>query len=501
MTHCSACPSRSATGSSSAHRPTSSRRKAFAASAKTFPVFLHPRTGEEYALARTERKTAPGYTGFEFDAAPTVTLEDDLKRRDLTINAIARAEDGEIIDPWSGRADLAARVLRHVSPAFREDPLRVLRVARFAARFAPLGFTIAPETLELMKEIVAAGEMEALRPERVWQETVKALATERPDVYFETLRACGALAAHLSRGRRIVRRSATRAVASRDRYRRPHADGVADGGAVVAQRDRALRGARCTTLAKRRRRRNCSRATMATSNAPKSCSSGCARACPCRIGSAISRVLVARHHGTVHKAAELKPQTMLRMIMAADGLRQPERFDEMLLACEADARGRKGLEDRAYPQGDRLRAALRAAKGVDAAKVKAERGLDGEALGPSAARRAARRDQDRARGVSGRRSGTIGRRRRRRRRTPTARCRGSPRGRRGEPIGNSTAASIVSSFEPSIAERSVATRTFNEHLAELALDGDPALVVEEAVRERQRRRAEQVQARRCAAAR
>ena len=146
---------------------------------KDFPVFLHPRTGEEYALARTERKTAPGYTGFEFDAAPTVTLEDDLKRRDLTINAIARAEDGEIVDPWSGRADLAARVLRHVSPAFREDPLRVLRVARFAARFAPLGFTIAAETLELMKEIVAAGEMEALRPERVWQETVKALATER----------------------------------------------------------------------------------------------------------------------------------------------------------------------------------------------------------------------------------------------------------------------------------------------------------------------------------
>jgi tRNA nucleotidyltransferase (CCA-adding enzyme) len=161
---------------------------------RDFPVFLHPASGEEYALARTERKTAPGYTGFAFDAAPTVTLEDDLKRRDLTINAIARAESGELVDPWSGRADLAARVLRHVSPAFREDPLRVLRVARFAARFAPLGFTVAPETLELMKEIVAAGEMEALRAERVWQETVKGLATERPDVYFETLRACGALA-------------------------------------------------------------------------------------------------------------------------------------------------------------------------------------------------------------------------------------------------------------------------------------------------------------------
>ena len=158
----------------------SSPAQGFRRVGKDFPVFLHPRTGEEYALARTERKTAPGYTGFAFDAAPTVTLEQDLERRDLTINAIARAEDGELIDPWSGRADLEARVLRHVSPAFREDPLRVLRVARFAARFAPLGFTIAAETLELMKEIVAAGEMEALRPERVWQETVKALGDGAP---------------------------------------------------------------------------------------------------------------------------------------------------------------------------------------------------------------------------------------------------------------------------------------------------------------------------------
>ena len=181
---------------------------------KDFPVFLHPRTGEEYALARTERKTAPGYTGFEFDATPTVTLEQDLERRDLTINAIARNEGGEIIDPWSGRADLEARVLRHVSPAFREDPLRVLRVARFAARFAPLGFTIAPATLTLMREIVAAGEMEALRPERIWQETVKAFATERPDVYFETLRGCQALQAGVPRGRCAVRCPAARHLAS-----------------------------------------------------------------------------------------------------------------------------------------------------------------------------------------------------------------------------------------------------------------------------------------------
>src|SRR5512143_1435996 len=160
---------------------------------KDFPVFLHPQTGEEYALARTERKTAPGYTGFAFDTSTTVTLEQDLARRDLTINAIARTAEGDIVDPWSGRADLERRVLRHVSPAFREDPLRVLRVARFAARFGGFGFTVAPETLGLMREIVASGEMAALRPERVWQETVKALATDRPDVYFVVLRDCGAL--------------------------------------------------------------------------------------------------------------------------------------------------------------------------------------------------------------------------------------------------------------------------------------------------------------------
>jgi tRNA nucleotidyltransferase (CCA-adding enzyme) len=161
---------------------------------RDFPVFLHPESHEEHALARTERKTGPGHTGFSFDTSPTVTLEDDLRRRDLTINAIARDEHGQIIDPYHGCADLAARVLRHVSAAFREDPLRVLRTARFAARFQDLGFTIAPETLRLMQTMVEDGELETLQPERVWQETEKGLATSRPDVYFETLRACGALA-------------------------------------------------------------------------------------------------------------------------------------------------------------------------------------------------------------------------------------------------------------------------------------------------------------------
>jgi tRNA nucleotidyltransferase (CCA-adding enzyme) len=347
---------------------------------KDFPVFLHPRTGEEYALARTERKTAPGYTGFAFDAASTVTLEQDLQRRDLTINAIARAETGEIVDPWSGRADLEARVLRHVSPAFSEDPLRVLRVARFAARFAPLGFTVADATLQLMREIVAAGEMEALRPERVWQETVKALATERPDVYVEMLRVCGALE------RVFPEVDALFGVPQPERWHPEIDTGV---HTLMALR-MAARLSRSETVRFAVLTHDLGKATTPQELLPRHhgheqrSEELLARLCtrlPVPNKFRELAVLVARHHGSVHKAAELKPQTVLRMIMAADGLRQPERFDEFLLACEADARGRKGLEDRPYSQADRLRTALRAARGVDAAKVKAERNVDGEALG------------------------------------------------------------------------------------------------------------------------
>ncbi len=347
---------------------------------KDFPVFLHPRTNEEYALARTERKTAPGYTGFEFDAAPTVTLEQDLERRDLTINAIARTEDGELIDPWSGRADIEARVLRHVSPAFREDPLRVLRVARFAARFAGLGFTVAPATLELMKEIVAAGEMEALRPERVWQETAKALATEQPDVYFATLRACHALA------RIFPEVDALFGVPQPERWHPEIDTGVHTLMALrMAARLSRSEVVRFAVLTHDLGKATTPRELLPSHPGHEQRSEEllqrlCGRLpVPNRFRD-LAR-LVALHHGTVHKAAELKPQTVLRLIMAADGLRQPDRFDEMLIACEADARGRKGLENRDYPQPARLRAALRVARGVDAARVKAERKLDGEALG------------------------------------------------------------------------------------------------------------------------
>jgi tRNA nucleotidyltransferase (CCA-adding enzyme) len=347
---------------------------------KDFPVFLHPRTGEEYALARTERKTAPGYTGFAFDAAPTVTLEQDLQRRDLTINAIARTETGELVDPWSGRADLEARVLRHVSPAFSEDPLRVLRVARFAARFASLGFTVASATLQLMKDIVAAGEMEALRPERVWQETVKALATERPDVFVETLRDCGALQ------RVYPEVDALFGVPQPERWHPEIDTGVHTLMALrMAAQLSPSETVRFAVLT-----HDLGKATTPAEVLPshhgheQRSEQLLERLCerlpvPNRFRDLA--MLAARHHGTVHKAAELKPQTVLRLILAADGLRQPARFEELLLACEADARGRKGLEGRAYSQADRLRAALRAARSVDAGKLKTERQLDGEALG------------------------------------------------------------------------------------------------------------------------
>lgn len=347
---------------------------------KDFPVFLHPETGEEYALARTERKIGPGYTGFAFDTATTVTLEQDLERRDLTINAMARDAAGNIIDPWGGRADLERRVLRHVSPAFREDPLRVLRVARFAARFDALGFTVAPETEHLMKEIVASGEIDALRPERVWQETVKALGEARPDVYFEVLRRCGALA-HVF----------------------PEVDalfGVPQPAKWHPEIDTGVHTLLALRCAARLSESPTVRFAVLTHDLGKAATpkdllpshhgheqrsvkliEELGRRLPLPNRYRDLALHVARHHGNVHRAAELRASTILDLIMATDGLRQPGRFDEMLIACEADARGRTGLEDREYPQAERLRLALRAARGIDVARVRAERGVQGEELG------------------------------------------------------------------------------------------------------------------------
>jgi tRNA nucleotidyltransferase (CCA-adding enzyme) len=354
--------------------------KGFRRVGKDFPVFLHPRTGEEYALARTERKTAPGYTGFAFDTATTVTLEQDLERRDLTINAIARSADGTLVDPWGGRADLDARVLRHVSPAFREDPLRVLRVARFAARFASLGFTIAPMTLDLMRDIVASGEMEALRPERVWQETVKALGTARPDVYFAVLRDCTALA------RVFPEIDALFGVPQPEQWHPEIDTGVHTllvlRVAAQLSPNEAVRFAALT--------HDLGKAVTPQGLLPKHYGHEqkseeileklCERLpVPNRFRDLARHV--ARQHGNVHRALELKPETILRIVMEVDGLRQPDRFEEFLLACEADKRGRKGLENEPYPEADRFRTALRAARGVDAGKVRAESALEGEALG------------------------------------------------------------------------------------------------------------------------
>jgi tRNA nucleotidyltransferase (CCA-adding enzyme) len=345
-----------------------------------FKRVLHPQTGEEYALARTERKTAPGYTGFAFDTSATVTLEQDLARRDLTINAIARTADGDIVDPWSGRADLARRVLRHVSPAFREDPLRVLRVARFAARFGSLGFTVAPETLDLMREIVASGEISALRPERVWQETVKALGTEQPDTYFAVLRDCGALR-HV-----FPEIDALFGVPQPERWH-PEID---SGAHTLLALRAAARLSPSETVRFAVLTHDLGKAATPAELLPKH--HGHERRSERLLAELCTRLPVpnrfrelaqhvAKHHGVVHRALELKPRTMLELIVAVDGLRQPDRFAEFLLACEADLRGRTGFEQRPYPQAERFRIALRAARDVDARKVQTARGVEGEALG------------------------------------------------------------------------------------------------------------------------
>ncbi len=347
---------------------------------KDFPVFLHPQSGEEYALARTERKVAPGYAGFTFDTAASVTLEQDLERRDLTINAIARAPDGTLVDPWGGRRDLDARVLRHISDAFGEDPLRVLRVARFAARFKDLGFTVAPETNRLMAAIVASGEIEALRPERVWQETVKGLREDRPEVYFEVLRECGALA------RVFPEVDALFGIPQPERWH-PEID---TGVHVMMALRLAARLSPSETVRFAVLMHDLGKAATPKLLLPghhgheersvRLLEAFCERLpVPNRFRELAKHV--ARYHGTVHRAAELRPQTAFKVIVDVDGLRQPERFEEFLLACEADARGRKGLEERPYPQGERFRTALRAARGVDATRVRTERGVEGEALG------------------------------------------------------------------------------------------------------------------------
>jgi len=331
---------------------------------KDFPVFLHPETKDEYALARTERKTAPGYRGFTVHTEPGVTLEQDLLRRDLTINALAEDEAGTLIDPYGGLADLQARVLRHVSPAFAEDPVRILRVARFAARFAGLGFTVAPETLDLMRAMVGAGEVDALVPERVWAELVKALGESAPSRFFETLRACGAL------GRLLPELDRLWGIPQPPKWH-PEIDTGVHTMMVV---DTAARLSPALEVRFAALTHDLGKGTTPTEILPshhghEARSVGliealCARLRAPRRFLDLARI-VARYHGQVHKLDELRPATVLDLLEGADAFRRPERFDQMVSACEADFRGRGGYADLPYPQGQRLRRVFAAVAAID----------------------------------------------------------------------------------------------------------------------------------------
>jgi len=344
-----------------------------------FPVFLHPQTGEEYALARTERKSGRGYGGFTFFASPEVTLEEDLIRRDLTVNAMAEDAQGRLIDPYGGQQDLAAKLLRHVSPAFAEDPLRVLRVARFAARYAPLGFSVAVETMVLMRELSESGELMALTPERSWKEISRALMEPRPDVFIQVLRDCGALRvllpevdvlfgipqppAHhpeIDTGVHVL--SVLRQCAE---HQQPLTvrwacllHDVGKGLTPEAEWPRHI--------AHEHKGLKLIRAINQRCKAPKDCQE--------------LALQVGEFHTHGHRALELKPSTLLKLLQGFDVFRRPQRFEEFIAACEMDARGRLGLEQRPYPQADYLRAAMHAARAVAVQPLLA-RGLQGIELG------------------------------------------------------------------------------------------------------------------------
>lgn len=347
---------------------------------RDFPVFLHPRTNEEYALARTERKSGRGHRGFVVDADPSVTLEEDLGRRDFTINAIAQDADGKLVDPFGGARDIERRVLRHVGPAFVEDPLRVLRAARFMARFAPLGFAVAPETMALMRDMSTSGELDALVPERVWQELCRALGSEQPSAFVRTLHDCGALGAVLPEVEALY------GVPQRAEYHPEidtgvHVELVCDMAARLAPGDAAVGFAALT--------HDLGKALTPEEELPRHIKHEQRGLAPLRALCERLKVPVAhrelalmacREHLNVHRVAELRDTTVHDLLARCDAFRKPERIAQLALVCEADKRGRAGLQDEPYPQRDellRLHAAALSVRGADVARE----GLTGPALG------------------------------------------------------------------------------------------------------------------------
>ncbi len=345
---------------------------------KDFPVFLHPDTREEYALARTERNTAPGYHGFSMNTSKSVTLEEDLLRRDLTINAMARDGDGSLIDPFNGRSDLENGILRHVSQAFAEDPVRILRTARFAARLASLGFTVAPQTMELMRTMVDAGEVDALVAERVWQEWIRALRTDKPRRFFEVLNDCGALQVLFPEIHRlfgvpqtakwhpeidtgvhtlmVLDQACKLSDDSRVRFAAVCHDlgkGVTPAGLLPSHHGHEEKGVRLIKKLCRRFRIPNDHRDLA--------------------------ILVARYHTHCHRVFELRPGTLLETLHKLDALRRPGRFELFLISCEADARGRKNFEEQPYPQADYFRGAFQAMSAVKTTDI-AARGGGGEKI-------------------------------------------------------------------------------------------------------------------------
>ncbi|GMG85737.1 multifunctional CCA addition/repair protein [Biformimicrobium ophioploci] len=343
---------------------------------RDFPVFLHPDTGEEYALARTERKSGHGYGGFTVFAEPSVTLEEDLLRRDLTINAIAKDSEGRLVDPYDGRADLEQKLLRHVSPAFAEDPLRILRVARFAARYHHLGFRVAPETMALMRDIVNAGEVQHLVAERTWKEVSRALLERDPQVFIEVLRECGALAILLPE---------LEALFGVPQPAKHHPE--IDTGAHVLL---ALRQAPVSLpvrfavllhdLGKGVTPAEILPAHHGHEAAGLPLVKAVCKRLACPRGERALALAVCEYHLHCHRAFELQPKTVFKIIKALDALRRPQRFEHFLSACQADAQGRAGLQDRPYPQADYLRAALAACNRVEPRQF-VTRGLEGAELG------------------------------------------------------------------------------------------------------------------------